>query len=172
MGIFPHERSKDWKNLLKEFHNKSDRATAIISAAYLESQLRQLLATFMVEDENYQERLLAPDAPLGTFEARCLACYLLGLISEEEFHDLSLIADIRNAFVNQEENHSFNDPTIYPLCSDFRIPREVLHPNDTPSPRRLFVFTSAVLVRHLMSRIEEAELKRRTSPPPYELYET
>lgn len=167
--LIPDKKTKDWKKFIREFHNKSDRTTAIISAAYLESQLRQLLSSFFIDQPDVVEHILDPGEALGSLKNLIIGAYVLGLISKDEYEDLILISKIRNALVNQNNGQTFDDTDIRKLCVQFSIPLEVLHPNDNPTPRRLFVFTSAVLVRHLAQRTMQAETEKRTVPPPYKL---
>ena len=165
-GALPKDRTKIWKQFVHEFHNKSDRTTAIISAVFLESQLEQLLTNFFVDSPKIIERLLSPGSALGNLETRTYAAYALGLISENEYNDLRLISEIRNTLVKQDGGQFFDDTDIRDLCLDFNVPREILHPNDSPTPRRIFILTSVILARQLAQRTNQAESQRRSVPNP------
>ncbi len=168
-GLIPRKKKKDWKKFLREFHNKSDRTTAIISATYLENQLRQLLTTFFIDEPDIVSQILDPGQALGSFRTLVTSAYALGLVSKDEYEDLLLIDKIRNILVSQVNGQTFDDPDVRKICFRLGIPTEVLHPNDNPTPRRLFVFTSAVLVRHLDQRTNQAEKEHRTIPLSYKL---
>jgi hypothetical protein len=44
-------KSKDFQGFLEEFQNENDRSAAIIGAAFLDENLKQLLTNFLVDDE-------------------------------------------------------------------------------------------------------------------------
>jgi mannitol operon repressor len=63
------------------------------------------------------------NAPLGTFSARIEACYALGLTSDDEHNDLTLIRRIRNEFAHNIET-TFGTPSIVSRCSQLRLKAE------------------------------------------------
>ena len=97
----PNEIKDHWQNILVEFHSKSDRAAAILGAAFLEAHLGELISSFFVDAVDEEMSLLDADRPLGTFAARVRAAYCMGLISKTEHHDLNLIMQIQHIFANQ-----------------------------------------------------------------------
>ena len=159
----------EWKSVVTEFHNKSDRAAAILGAAYLEAHLGQLIAGFFIEECDETESLLSVERPLGTFSARARAAYCMGLISGNEYHDLDLIMQIQYAFANQISGVAFTDTGIREKCFALRIPRDVLLPGETRTPRQIFVFASAILTQHLAYRAELAEKRRCVIPENFVL---
>lgn len=163
---------EDWQNVVTEFHNKSDRAAAILGAVFLEAHMGQLIAGFFIEDCDETESLLNVERPLGTFSARTRAAYCMGLISANEYHDLNLIMQIQYAFANQISGVAFTDNGIRDKCFALRIPRDVLLPGETRTPRQLFVFASAILTQHLAYRAELAEKRRCMVPEDFVLVET
>jgi hypothetical protein len=52
-----------------------------------------------------------------------------------------------------------------------RLPNRILLSGEMRTPRRMFVFTTALLMRQLAQRIEMAERERREPPPPFSLIE-
>jgi DNA-binding MltR family transcriptional regulator len=153
-----------WRQVATEFHNKNDRSTAILGAAFLEAHLGQLLGSFFVENCSEETSLLKPDHPLGTFNARVDAAYCLGLISSMEHHDLTLIVQIQHQFSNQVYGAAFTDDGIRDKCFQLRIPREVQLPGETRVPRQLCVFATAMLTQHLAWRTAQAEKNRCQTP--------
>lgn len=153
-----------WRQVATEFHNKNDRATAILGAAFLEAHLGQLLESFFVENCNREASLLQPARPLGTFGARVDAAYCLGLISDMEYHDLRLIVQIQHRFANQVYGAAFTDDGIRDKCFQLRLPREMQTPGETRVPRQLFIFATAMLTQHLIWRTAQAEQNRRRTP--------
>ena len=83
-----------------EFHTASDRAFAILGAAYMDTILEQLLRAIFVEDTEATERLLGISAPIGSNGARYNLAYSLALITKYERDDLKTIAEIRNYFAH------------------------------------------------------------------------
>jgi DNA-binding MltR family transcriptional regulator len=159
----------DWQTVVSDFHNKTDRATAVLGAAYLEAHLGQLIASFFIEESGVAESLLDVERPLGTFSARARAAYCMGLISANEYYDLNLIMQIQYAFSNQVSEVAFTDDGIREKCFMLRIPREVLLPGESHTPRQLFVFATAMLTQHLAWRSVEAESKRCIAPDDFML---
>lgn len=86
---------------------ETDRGCALMSAAFLDNWLRNLLNSFFVEDERITGDFLSPNGPLGTFSSRIDLAYLLGLISKKAHRDLHLIRKIRNDFGHKAEPLSF-----------------------------------------------------------------
>ena len=100
----------------KEIKGATDRASAILSGAMLDEMLALLAKAKCIDDEEAEKRLFAPQRPLGTFGARIEFCYMLGLISEEEWKGLLVVAKIRNAFAHKLENLSFADEGLSALA--------------------------------------------------------
>ena len=88
----------------------------------------------------------------------------MGLISANEYHDLNLILQIQYIFSNQVNEITFTDDGIREKCFMLRIPRDVLLPGGTQSPRQFFIFATAILTHHLAWRAGEAENKRCVKP--------
>ena len=164
-----NDLASDWQTVVTEFHNKTDRATAVLGAVYLEAHLGQLIAGFFIEESGVAESLLDVERPLGTFSARARAAYCMGLISANEYYDLNLIMQIQYAFSNQVSEVAFTDEGIREKCLMLRIPRDVLLPGEDHSPRQLFVFATAMLTQHLAWRAVEAERKRCIAPDDFML---
>jgi hypothetical protein len=158
-----------WQNVVTEFHSKSDRAAAILGAAFLEAHLGELIGSFFIESCDQDSSLLEVDRPLGTFSARVRGAYCMGLISNTEYHDLNLIMQIQHIFSNQVYGAAFTDNGIREKCFQLRIPRQVLLPGETHIPRQLFVFATAILTQQLAWRAQQAEKKRCKVPEDFML---
>ena len=158
-----------WRDIVTEFYNKSDRAAAILGAAFLETHLGQLIQGFFVETCDDDCSILSTERPLGTLVARLRGAYCMGLISNTEYHDLKLIMEIQQIFAQQVHGAAFTDDGIRERCFQLRIPREVLLPGETRSPRQLFVFATAILTQQLSWRAEQASKKRCQGPEDFML---
>jgi len=77
-------------DLANEFQEESDRAAAVLAAAYLDNLLGKLIAVSMILEYDEVEELLYRGgyAPLGTFSARIDIAYL-SCSSERFTSDLS-----------------------------------------------------------------------------------
>jgi len=91
---------------------ETDRGCVLMSAAFLDNWLGNLLSSFFVDDERIVGDFLSPNGPLGTFSSRIDLAYLLGLISKKAHRDLHLIRKIRNDFGHKAEPLSFETDYI------------------------------------------------------------
>jgi hypothetical protein len=55
------------------------------------------------------------NATLGTLSNRISAAYFLGLITKDEYHDLTLMRRIRNDFAHEVET-TFDTPSVVDRC--------------------------------------------------------
>lgn len=112
---------KDFGQYLKFSKTESPRGKVLVSTGYMEEQLKQVLAAFMLE-VGAAENLIggSGNAPLGTFSARIAACYALGLISEREHHDLTLMRRIRNDFAHNMLVN-FETPSVVGRCRELHF---------------------------------------------------
>jgi mannitol operon repressor len=91
------------------------RGAVLISCGFLEEQLKEILLAIMIEVSAAKELAVGSNAPLGTFSSRTSAAYALGLITEDEHHDLMLMRRIRNEFAHQVET-TFDTPSVIDRC--------------------------------------------------------
>ena len=157
-----------WQDFFEEFQEESPRAAVIISCAFLDSLLRDLICSFMVDDAKRVDELLGSDdgseAPLSSFSARIKTAYCLGLITKKEFDDLNLIRRIRNRFAHRLHGYSFENKEIIEWCNSLQTPimfKEAL-PRLLESYRDRYVFTVSMLVNQLGLKILSTQRKRLT----------
>jgi mannitol operon repressor len=117
---FTHEHLREAAMFLAELSRESDRGKVLIATGFMEQQLRNVLAAFMLEGVDATSLLDGGSAPLSTFSARTAACHALGLITDDENHDLGLIRKIRNEFAHKTEV-SFMIPSIRDRCAILRM---------------------------------------------------
>jgi DNA-binding MltR family transcriptional regulator len=122
-------RRKLWEGFEEEFREEGDRAAVIIGAAFLDEYLRQLIASFLIDEENEVNELLGSEKhlmrPLGSFSVRIRTAYCLGLISKHEYHDLKIIRDMRNKFAHKMHGLSLADQEIREKCSKLVYPHKL-----------------------------------------------
>jgi DNA-binding MltR family transcriptional regulator len=109
-------------NLTKEFQGETDRAAAVLSAAYLDHLLGELIAASMAVEHGKVDELLYQDGhgPLGTFSARIDIAYCLGLLSKNERSDLHGIREIRNRFAHRLAGMTFEHQEIAGRCANLK----------------------------------------------------
>jgi DNA-binding MltR family transcriptional regulator len=114
----------NWQEFYEEVQNESPRAAVIISGAFLDNLLRDLIASFMINNKKIVDELLGTEqiceAPLSSFGARIKTAYCLRLIDKLEYEDLKLIQKIRNRFAHKMHGYSFQDPEIIKWCNLFQ----------------------------------------------------
>jgi len=162
--------SEDWDEFFHEFAGESDRAAAVLSAAYLDELLKNLIANFLVDDKKAVEKLLdskkAPHAPLSTFSARITAAYCLGLIDEVQYNDLNTIRQIRNHFAHSLHGLNFNSVTIVKEVNKLKTHRLARTVKNT---RDEFILTIAILSTDIEIQAKETSINQRSSPTYYDI---
>ena len=119
--------------------SESDRGAVLMSAAYLDDQLKELLEERLVEDKKISRRAFDFNGPLGTFSSRIDFAYLLGVIPKNARNDLHIIRAIRNQFAHHAAPLSYEDenpdghpklPHLWPV----KLPQARRHNYDVSGP--------------------------------------
>jgi DNA-binding MltR family transcriptional regulator len=109
---------------LEDFHNElvgqSDRALAIVSAAELDNDLRELISSFLIVENKIVSDLFGNYKPLGPFGSKIQMAYCLGLISELEYNNLTIIQKVRNDFAHRLGLDFASDP-IRNRCANIKF---------------------------------------------------
>lgn len=108
---------KEMNMFLREFHNESPRAAAIIGCAYLDNLLNELLKSRLVEDKALFKEIIDN----LTFKRRIDLCYLTGIFSKVERDDLITINRIRRPFAHDISLNNFNKNDTPAKCNDLQI---------------------------------------------------
>jgi hypothetical protein len=152
---------EDFDSFLAEFQRESDRAAAVLGAAYLDARLEALLRAKLVAVPKFVEELLTGQGGLASFSARISVCYAVGLISLNAAEDLHTIRRIRNDFAHKSHGVSFDTPSIRNRVDSLRI-LGALKTSDgsgvplPPEPRKRFNLAVALLlVAAIEKRIKE-----------------
>lgn len=164
----PPDPLEDWEGFQAEFQEASDRAVAVLGAALLDAELERLLTWFLVDDEKEVQPLFQALGPFGSFGAKTKIAFTLGLISRDEYDDLSIIRTVRNDFAHGLHGLAFEDRSIKDRCLSLRIPVRtpaLLHAAHVAgSPRGLFVWATLMLKNSLDLRMIFAREERRVTP--------
>jgi len=118
-----HPNLEKFWPFIQLLRQESERGQVLISAGFLEKQLKDVLLGFMIDNPQTRGLVEGANAPLGTFDARIEACYALGLITEDEHNDLILIRRIRNEFAHHIDT-SFETLSVVSRCSQLRMKEE------------------------------------------------
>ncbi len=106
-----------YNKIVDIFHKESDRAAALLAASYLEVLLESLLRKKLIKGP-VTDQLFEQQGPLSSFSSRIALSYVLGLIPEHTYHDLTKIRQIRNHFAHHMDEASFEEPAVRDRCSE------------------------------------------------------
>jgi len=152
----------DWETFLDEFAHESDRASAVLGAAYLDELLEKLIASFLIDDKKAIDILLSPSkpyAPLSSFSAKIIMAYCLGLIDKIQYDDLNITKRIRNLFAHGLHGLDFQDEKI---SSEIKKLAKI-----DKDARGEFVLTVAILSTDIEIQAREALEQKRSIPNHY-----
>lgn len=157
-GFMPHgpflaEEVKAFKAFRELLEHESDRACALMAAAYLDDRLKQAFVAGMLPSKNLDRDLFEGSAPLATFSARTRLARAQGLISETTKRDLDLLRKIRNAFAHVATPLSFEDPKIRSMCMSLEHGIVFVNVDDA---RRRFINTMTAIAGDVAFAISKA----------------
>ena len=96
----PEEAKKRFLALVEEMNGESDRAVAIVGAAWVEEALSDAITSFLHSHQKSQDRLFGSNGPLSTLSAKIDLARMLGIVTDSIRSDLHVIRDIRNEFAH------------------------------------------------------------------------
>jgi hypothetical protein len=117
-----------------ENETQTDRAVAIIGAAYVDLVLRTAITAKLLPDDKLMEELFENRGPLQEFGSRIQVAFAFRVCGAAAHHDLRTIKDIRNAFAHSAEAMDFDHQDITRLCETLWYPKRISYRND-PNPR-------------------------------------
>lgn len=155
-------------DIIPKLNEESDRGMVLVSAGFIENQLKITLLAFFRDVPSSSRLFDGPAGPLQSLSSRILACHSLGLINDMEFEDLQIIRKIRNKFAH-EIQVSFEDQSIRDQCLRlYHGPSgKVTEPSGKKinfTPRLTFLAGVSVLIEQLNDRPQYAGKERRTEP--------
>lgn len=145
---------------------ESQRGLALVCAAMIDDLLGRCIKSILVDHEATTGLLEGFNAPLGTFSARILAAFALGVLSEKEYGDCKRFQKIRNVFAHTV-HASFNDQNIKDISANLEF---AWSQTGTPnSPRQQYASAAAILILRLTHRPDEIKKRkwRRKHWPEY-----
>ena len=109
--------------LTRLLHGLDDRGLVLSLSAFSEDSLGTLLSAFMLPSDASKKLLEGFNAPLGTFSARIMTAYSLGLINESQYDDLERLRKIRNKFAHTWQTIEIAKPNISSLIEQMSFSR-------------------------------------------------
>lgn len=152
----------DFNAFLSEFQQESDRAAAVLGAAYADDLLKTLLMRSFVNEGRTVRELMRPESAGGTFSSRISLAYAIGLISEDDAKDLHRLREIRNKFAHRLHGLSFEDQSIAANSWNFRCMERVftkfprLREEYPPDARKWFDLAVGILCYQLRRSLRNA----------------
>ena len=172
----------DDEAILREIYQDSDRAAAIIAAAYLEDRLRDALRARLVTDEKIESQLFRGSGALAAHGTRVKLGYLLGLYDEKAMKLLNTIAKIRNQSAHSAAPKTFESDSIHDLCKTLdigvKVEGTINAPDGSQTPLRVDLKSDGTPKTAFLNAIQylllllELEIKvppsRKPAPPAIE----
>ncbi|WP_109479669.1 MltR family transcriptional regulator [Paraburkholderia sp. C35] len=112
--------SVDFLSFATTLKTESDRACALMAAAWLDDQLGLLLRENFLEDKKATELLFDATGPLSTFSGRIALARALGLIPKAVLNDLLTLKRIRNDFAHTAAPIDFSIEPIASRCHNLQ----------------------------------------------------
>ncbi|WP_135449001.1 MltR family transcriptional regulator [Tabrizicola caldifontis] len=159
-----HPHLKDFLPLLETHNQESPRGAVLVSCAFLDDQLREIIDAFLIADSARDKLLEGFNAPIGTFSSRIVMAHCLGLISDKERDDCETLRKIRNDLAH-DHKADFASQRIADLSAN-------LHHSIKPHDKRVrpfdhFSSAAIALILSLINRaayVKRARLERREWP--------
>lgn len=109
-------RMKEVVNFRTSILNETDRGAVLMSAAFLDDKLKELIEKRMVQDKKISRRAFDFNGPLGTFSSRIDFAYLIGILPKNAQRDLHTVRAIRNQFAHHAAPLSYEEEKVKILC--------------------------------------------------------
>jgi mannitol repressor len=88
------------------------RAAGVMWPAIVERRIDRLFETALRPDIAIRRELFRPSGARGNYAVKARLAYLLGWVGDDVYHDLLLVAKIRNRFAHVIEAKDFTDEKI------------------------------------------------------------
>lgn len=147
------------------FNNESNHGAALIAASRVDEVLKGILKSFLLNGKPSDMLLDGMNAPLGTLSSRANAAHALGLIQDNELHEISIIRKIRNEFAHNWKGVSFNSEKIKSLCNE--LPEMSPLTRLEKSPKNRFSTAVYILLTDLLWRetlVKDQKVKQQAWP--------
>jgi len=166
------ERAKEVMTFRTSILDETDRGAVLMSAAFLDDKLKQLIEKRLVEDKKISRRAFDFNGPLGTFSSRIDFAYLIGILPKNAQKDLHNIRAIRNQFAHHASPLSYEDEKVKTLCERlvFHGVKKAAEPGSKFRRSVMGLLTHITLAIHEIKHIEA--LPDYTIPDRTDAYKT
>jgi len=107
-------------NPFEQIEFDSDRAAGIVAGSITERRLEHALRSRLRTDMPViAVNLFRPSGALGPFSIKIDVAYLMGILSDDAYKDLTNLKNIRNDFAHDLELDSFDTPSVRDRCKNF-----------------------------------------------------
>lgn len=125
-------------NPFEQIEFDSDRAAGIVAGSIAETRLEQALQSRLrpadtPKLEDIIQQLFRPSGALGPFSTKIDLAYLMRLLSDEAYKDLTNVKNIRNDFAHKLDHDSFDVPSIRDRCKNLILVDRHVGPIPNPS---------------------------------------
>ena len=124
-------------NPFEQIEFDSDRAAGIVAGSIAETRLEQALQSRLRTIQEIVQQLFRPSGALGPFSTKIDLAYLMRVLSDEAYRDLTNIKNIRNDFAHKLDHDAFDVPSIRDRCKNFILVDRHIGP--IPSTDVIFV---------------------------------
>ncbi|WP_339192372.1 MltR family transcriptional regulator [Paenibacillus sp. FSL E2-0230] len=145
------EKLNQYNDVVSIFYKETDRASAVLSASFLENLLEDYLRKFMIT-EKMVDNLFNGQGAFATFSSRISTCYALKYIPQNVYRDLDLIRKIRNYFAHNMNDASFDDEEIKNRINSFDFIRAAKFDIDKNSNKEKFLMTVGYITLFIMNQ--------------------
>lgn len=134
---------------------QTDRAVAIVGAAYVDLVLRDAITARLLADEKLMNELFENRGPLQDFWARVQVAFALQIIGRGAYEDFRVIKNIRNAFAHSADALDFNQQDVAQLCERLWYPKEFPFNNrpEPTTPRGLYIRAVSLLTQLMLDNL-------------------
>jgi DNA-binding MltR family transcriptional regulator len=148
----------------------NDQAAALTGASHLEYALEIILKAFFRPLNSTDTKRMfdgSANAVLGTASSKIRLVFAVNLISEEQYHDMMLINDIRNVFAHTLHNIDFTNHLIVKDCNKLLSYKSsiggVLPPPN--NSKEQYLYTIAHLYFNIRAKVHRYEVAKILSNP-------
>jgi DNA-binding MltR family transcriptional regulator len=138
---------EQWNEIL----NSTARNKVLISGAAIDLILERILEKHLLQ-ESVSKKLIS--SSLNRFATRINICFALGLISDDEKHDLNILKEIRNSFAHNLFDCDFLNPDIVREISNFKLGKKAKVSPETAGIDSFFNISILVLENLLQDRLK------------------
>ncbi|MCF8534165.1 MAG: MltR family transcriptional regulator [Reyranella sp.] len=138
---------------VQELAGRTDRVAAIVGGSMTEVNVEGVLRRYLRPlSKGEEDALFTGIGPLSTFSNKARIAYVMGLLSDEEYRNISYVREIRNVFAHGTRPLRFRTPEIAAACKLFVIngPRAAM--KKWQHPRMKYLATVLEIGRKLASK--------------------